>query len=269
MPAVPSAALQPRSALFAICRFTRHVSIRAVKLVGGCKFGSEQTKRAEARRSDSTGSFEEAQVVMSSRPSLLVVLVLLFPEAPDACLSFGCFGGFGCAPPCPMGLCLPMCIGGGCLAARARAAKTYHDEGGVEQSATTQEPNEHFTTCCSVLGVPQSCLQMCTFDGYNMTVAQSSLAFGIPCPATALPQIQFCAARGADHSDCCRAAGVSSQCLVFCDQSPDHSNQVALSHLQCLERFDSMKDCFVEHALTEYYRGKQAALDQTHKSHLT
>lgn len=81
---MPSAALQPRSALFAICRFTRHVSIRAVKLVGGCKFGSEQTKRAEARRSDSTGSFEEAQVVMSSRPSLLVVLVLLFPEAPDA-----------------------------------------------------------------------------------------------------------------------------------------------------------------------------------------
>ncbi|VDO72963.1 unnamed protein product, partial [Heligmosomoides polygyrus] len=157
------------------------------------------------------------------------------------------------------------CIGGGCLAARARAAKTYHDE------VPLQEPNEHFTTCCSVLGVPQSCLQMCTFDGYNMT---SSLAFGIPCPATALPQIQFCAARGADHSDCCRAAGVSSQCLVFCDQtrskfSSSRSDVVALSHLQCLERFDSMKDCFVEHALTEYYRGKQAALDQTHKSHLT
>ncbi|VDO25541.1 unnamed protein product [Haemonchus placei] len=93
------------------------------------------------------------------------------------------------------------------------------------------------------------------------------MTFSFPCPASALPQIQFCAARGVDHSQCCQSAGVSSQCLVFCDQRPDQSNQLSLAHLQCLEQFDSMKDCFVEHAITEYYRGKQAAMDNMDKAY--
>ncbi|KAK6018834.1 hypothetical protein OSTOST_15551, partial [Ostertagia ostertagi] len=51
-----------------------------------------------------------------------------------------------------------------------------------------------------------------------MLIIQSSLTFSFPCPATALSQIQFCAARGVDHSQCCEAAGISPQCLLFCDQ---------------------------------------------------
>ncbi|KAK6045691.1 DB module [Cooperia oncophora] len=110
------------------------------------------------------------------------------------------------------------CIGGGCFAARARAARTYKDDAGVVHTVTTQEPDEHFSMCCSLLDVPESCRHMCTFEGYNTSAIQSSLTFSFPCPATALSQIQFCAARGEDHSQCCQAAGISSQCLVFCDQ---------------------------------------------------
>ncbi|KIH42919.1 DB module [Ancylostoma duodenale] len=104
------------------------------------------------------------------------------------------------------------------------------------------------------------------------------------CPLTALPHVHFCAARGVDHTQCCRAAGVQQQCLMFCDQicfkirhmnpgkipsthkrpklqSPDTTNQLTLQHLGCLDGFEGMKDCFVEHALTEYYRTKQTALE--------
>ncbi|KAK5983834.1 hypothetical protein GCK32_002192 [Trichostrongylus colubriformis] len=112
----------------------------------------------------------------------------------------------------------PPCIGGRCLSARARAARTYKDEAGVEHSVTTQEPDEHFSTCCSLLDVPESCRHMCTFEGYNTSAR------------------------------------------------PDRNNEMAFSHLQCLDRFDNMKDCFMEHAITEYYRGKQSALDSIDKS---
>ncbi|PIO70937.1 DB module [Teladorsagia circumcincta] len=161
------------------------------------------------------------------------------------------------------------CLGLGCMAARARAARTYKDDAGVVHTVTTQEPNEHFSTCCSLLDVPESCRHMCTFDGYNTSAIQSSLTFSFPCPATALSQIQFCAARGVDHSQCCQSAGISPQCLLFCDQRPDQSNELSFSHLQCLDRFDSMKDCFIEYAITEYYREKQSAHDSLDKSYQT
>ncbi|VDL71191.1 unnamed protein product [Nippostrongylus brasiliensis] len=170
--------------------------------------------------------------------SVALSLLCSFSGVVDACFSLGCIGGLGCPTPFPFGIAMP------------------------------QEPNEHFSTCCSLLDVPLTCRQMCTFEGYNVTAIQSSLSFGMPCSAAALAQIQFCAARGVDHSNCCQAAGVSTQCLMFCDQSPNASNELSLSHMQCLEGFESMKSCFVGHALTEYYRGKQAMLDNAHRNRL-
>ncbi|EYC11952.1 hypothetical protein Y032_0049g1869 [Ancylostoma ceylanicum] len=189
-------------------------------------------------------------------------LLVLYFSSVSACISLGCFGGiggFGCGQCSPFGMCLstPPCFGRYCNA-RARAAKTYRDE---TELVNTQDPNEHFLTCCGLLDVPLQCLQMCTFDGYNASSVQSVLGMTSSCPLTALPHVHFCAARGVDHTQCCRAAGVQQQCLMFCDQSPDTTNQLTLQHLGCLDGIDSMKDCFVEHALTEYYRTKQAALE--------
>lgn len=39
------------------------------------------------------------------------------------------------------------------------------------------------------------------------------------CPLSALPQVHFCAARGTDHTRCCREAKIPQTCEVFCDQA--------------------------------------------------
>ncbi|VDM62432.1 unnamed protein product [Angiostrongylus costaricensis] len=72
------------------------------------------------------------------------------------------------------------------MAARARAARTFKDDTAEGQIVSTQ--------------------------------IQSSLSLGSACPATALSLIHFCASGGVDHSRCCRAAGVQSECIEFCDQ---------------------------------------------------
>ncbi|KAK6754488.1 hypothetical protein RB195_013472 [Necator americanus] len=208
---------------------------------------------------------------------LAAYLFLLYISYISACFSLGCFGaiggigGFGCSPPCsPFGMCLstpPMCLGRAC-AVRAKGAKIYRDESATNQLLNTQDPNEHFLTCCGLLDVPLQCLPLCTFDGYNVSSVQSVVGLTSSCPITALPHVHFCAARGANHSRCCTAAGVQQHCLMFCDQSPGTTNQISMYHMQCLAEFEYMKDCFVEHALTEYYQTKQAVIESYQRSHL-
>ncbi|KJH51509.1 DB module [Dictyocaulus viviparus] len=181
------------------------------------------------------------------------------------CMPFGCLGGLNCAS-CLFGLCTPpRCIGGVCLAARARAARTYKDDAGVIQSVNTQNPNERFSTCCSLLDVPQKCQQLCSFEDYNITAVRSLLSFDSSCPVSNLPMVHFCASGGVDHSRCCRAAGIQPQCLQFCDQRPDKNQELTFSHISCMDQFDDIKSCFVEHAITEYYRSKQTAVDQSYQ----
>ncbi|VDM71173.1 unnamed protein product [Strongylus vulgaris] len=118
------------------------------------------------------------------------------------------------------------CYGRACTA-RARAAKTYIEEKTNSASnteisrklAVLQDPNEHFLNCCGLLEVPVQCLAMCTFDGYNSSSVHSVLGMTSTCPVTALPHIHFCAARGVNHTQCCKAGGVSDECLTFCDQA--------------------------------------------------
>lgn len=45
------------------------------------------------------------------------------------------------------------------------------------------------------------------------------------CPLEAMREMQFCAAQGRDHRECCFKNGVTStlagnKCLTFCDQRP-------------------------------------------------
>ncbi|CAJ0591856.1 unnamed protein product [Cylicocyclus nassatus] len=201
---------------------------------------------------------------------LQALAIILYISSASACFSFGCVGGIGggmCG--CPFGMCLatPPCMGRMC-SARARAAKIYREDDKDLLALNTEDPNEHFLNCCGLLEVPIQCLGMCTFDGYNSSSVQSVLSLTSTCPFTALPHIHFCAARGADHTECCRAGGVTDECLMFCDQSPDTTNQLTLQHLQCVGSFDTMKDCFTEHALTEYYQSKQAAIEKFQKVQL-
>ena len=78
-----------------------------------------------------------------------------------------------------------------------------------------------------------------------------------------------CAALGADHSSCCVNAGVDADCLTFCDQVASTTeieanifhfqkelsfDKITPSHLKCLPKFETIKSCFYNHAIREYYR---------------
>ncbi|VDK18271.1 unnamed protein product [Anisakis simplex] len=98
-----------------------------------------------------------------------------------------------------------------------------------------QSPNQVFMRCCEERGLPDSLLRM--------YLKQDA------CPVQASAEIQFCAAQGRDHRECCARNGVTttlagSKCLVFCDQRPGNVTQLDVSYVSCYDRFDSMKRCF-------------------------
>uniref|UniRef100_A0A915CI23 Domain of unknown function DB domain-containing protein n=1 Tax=Parascaris univalens TaxID=6257 RepID=A0A915CI23_PARUN len=55
------------------------------------------------------------------------------------------------------------------------------------------------------------------------------------CPLDAMKEMQFCAAQGRDHRQCCIRNGVTTtlagaKCLVFCDQRPGQQFHISLIH---------------------------------------
>lgn len=78
------------------------------------------------------------------------------------------------------------------------------------------------------------------------------------CPLAAMKEIQFCAAQGGDHRECCIRNGITTtlageKCLTFCDQRPGKVTQLDTSYIACFDRFESMKSCFW-HDLTRFRR---------------
>lgn len=69
------------------------------------------------------------------------------------------------------------------------------------------------------------------------------------CPLEAAGRINYCAAQGRDHRQCCVRNGMGStlagsKCLVLCDQRPGQIFQLDLSYVPCYDRFEEMKSCF-------------------------
>lgn len=77
------------------------------------------------------------------------------------------------------------------------------------------------------------------------------------CPIEAAAELQYCAARGRDHRQCCVQNGVHTtmsgqKCLTFCDQRPGNVTQLDFSYASCYDRFEQMKGCFWHSALAEH-----------------
>ncbi|CAI4227070.1 unnamed protein product [Auanema sp. JU1783] len=192
------------------------------------------------------------------------------------CIALGCLG-VGClpVPPCLFGACLPplprlipcpcnmgfQCINGGCIMARARSAKTYIPKGEINQAEPIEDPNTHFKTCCNLLDVADGCTPLCSYNNYTTESIKGSLQITSKCPMTALPQVHFCAARGADHTECCRAGNVPADCNVFCDQRAGNITHLSLQHLKCFDYLEHIKGCFLDHAVKEYYESKMQLLE--------
>ncbi|VDL70106.1 unnamed protein product [Nippostrongylus brasiliensis] len=128
--------------------------------------------------------------------TLSLIIVAVTVDLGSACFASGVCGG-GCAPPPPAPVCGGGCGGGyscgqyGCYRARARAASARTlSINGREKKPTT--PDEKFMACCVDRNLPDSCLNKCSFRTYTKAA------------------LQFCAAQGQDHRDCCARNGVAT-----------------------------------------------------------
>ncbi|KAK6759519.1 hypothetical protein RB195_021230 [Necator americanus] len=181
-----------------------------------------------------------------------LLLLAVYVDFSSACFASGVCGG-GCAPPPP-----PACAGGcgggyscghyGCYRARARAASalTLSVDGREKKAAT---PDEKFMSCCIDRNLPDSCLNKCSFRTYTKAALQAMYFKQDSCPMQAAADMQYCAAQGRDHRECCARNGVATtlagyKCMTFCDQRPGNVTQLDFTYLACYDRFENMKACF-------------------------
>ncbi|CAI2347844.1 unnamed protein product [Caenorhabditis sp. 36 PRJEB53466] len=198
------------------------------------------------------------------RPLFLLLATVILLS--DACGSSGACGCCGCR-----------------ARAKARASKRVSgdivenfdekDDGNIfglrvwNDSSTVNEknlpkltnPNHLFHICCEERQLPPACVQKCHFNVYNKEVLESMFFGTSECPLEFLPEMQFCAAQGKDHSACCSESQVDgttagSKCLTFCDQRPDIYTPIDYSYAPCLDRFEDMKRCFYDTVKTDAVR---------------
>ncbi|CAI4229197.1 unnamed protein product [Auanema sp. JU1783] len=205
----------------------------------------------------------------------LSIAALLLIPATDACIASGICGGLaGCFPPIPS--VMPPCAGGigcgpgyacgafGCFRMRARThgAGTLRMAGenrgpilmGADRFSQfrrpePKDPNAMFMACCEQRGLPDACLQKCSFNTYTKQSLTRMYFKQDACPLSASAEIQFCAAQGRDHTACCARNGVTTtlagdKCLTFCDQRPGNVTLLDFSYVACYDRFENMKACF-------------------------
>uniref|UniRef100_A0A914VXR5 Domain of unknown function DB domain-containing protein n=1 Tax=Plectus sambesii TaxID=2011161 RepID=A0A914VXR5_9BILA len=111
------------------------------------------------------------------------------------------------------------------------------------------DPNERFMQCCMEQNLPDACLEKCSFQTYTKDVLTRMYLRQDACPIQAAAELQFCAAQGQDHRECCVRNGVTTtiagmKCLVLCDQTPGQIVQLDMSYMPCYDRFENMNSCF-------------------------
>ncbi|KJH44409.1 DB module [Dictyocaulus viviparus] len=111
------------------------------------------------------------------------------------------------------------------------------------------DPNGLFMQCCQQRGLPDACLRHCTYNTFTKESLTRMYFKHDACPVQASAEIQFCAAQGRDHRECCQRNGVATtlaglKCLTFCDQRPGNVTMLDMSYVPCYDRFENMKACF-------------------------
>ncbi|KAE9550223.1 hypothetical protein FO519_006568 [Halicephalobus sp. NKZ332] len=106
--------------------------------------------------------------------------------------------------------------------------------------------------------LPDACLQKCNYNTYTKDALTRMYFKQDECPLAAMAEIQFCAAQGGDHRECCVRNGITTtiageKCLTFCDQRPGKIIQLDPSYIPCFDRFENIKSCFW-HDLTRFRR---------------
>ncbi|KAL7070122.1 hypothetical protein ACQ4LE_010248 [Meloidogyne hapla] len=199
---------------------------------------------------------------------LILPLISLHNHLSDACFASGiCGGGVGCLPP-PPPPCIPAQCGAGygcgqygCYRLRARVASSRTlkinskdlegFEGGDDEheNRPLDSPDARFMACCQARQLPDQCLSKCSFVAFTRQSLQNMYFRMDSCPMQAAADMQFCAAQGRDHRECCARNGVANtmageKCLTFCNQIPGNVTQLDMTYLSCYDRFENMKGCF-------------------------
>ncbi|KAK6011037.1 DB module, partial [Ostertagia ostertagi] len=61
-------------------------------------------------------------------------------------------------------------------------------------------PNFLFHSCCEERRLPAACVQKCHFNTYEKDALEAMFVGTDECPIDFLPEMQFCAAQGMDHT---------------------------------------------------------------------
>ncbi|CEF70557.1 Domain of unknown function DB domain-containing protein [Strongyloides ratti] len=158
--------------------------------------------------------------------------------------------------------------------AKAKSSNTFWDDenNNVEEENNYKEstslitnnispsPDDKFLECCQSRDLPKICQNICSYSNYTKKTLQQMYFNTNGCPLSAISSIHFCASGGKNHKECCIKKGVSltpsgDRCLIFCDTEPAIPMQLDISYVNCYEKFDEMKECFLMEKNTQNLNG--------------
>ncbi|KAK6109150.1 DB module family protein [Brugia pahangi] len=121
--------------------------------------------------------------------------------------------------------------------------------------STINDESDEFLNCCRKRGLPEVCLQKCSYVSYNQNILRKIFTQADPCPLISVGDIHFCAAQGHDHRQCCVMNGRTQNGTIF-----------DASYLPCFERFENIKECFWRWARRRYQLAEISKRYEIHES---
>uniref|UniRef100_A0A0K0FS94 DB domain-containing protein n=1 Tax=Strongyloides venezuelensis TaxID=75913 RepID=A0A0K0FS94_STRVS len=195
----------------------------------------------------------------------IIFTLVIFIESTEGCFAFG-----GCG--LGLGLLMnPYSLRYCNARAKAKSSNTFKEdddkiveednylENGYSKDIPNKfstSPDDKFLECCQNRGLSKTCQNICSYTNYTKKTLQEMYFNVNGCPLSEISNIHFCASGGKDHKSCCINKGVSltssgDRCLIFCDTEPAVPMQLDLSYVNCYDKFDQMKECFLKETITK------------------
>uniref|UniRef100_A0A0K0D438 DB domain-containing protein n=1 Tax=Angiostrongylus cantonensis TaxID=6313 RepID=A0A0K0D438_ANGCA len=111
----------------------------------------------------------------------------------------------------------------------------------------TKSANDKLKECCkSLKEADKDCVnKFCDFKAISQT---NILSFLSTCSerGPTVGNMWDCVSLRHDHTECCKSKGVEGKCLEYC-AAQDGVPTNYLDYLFCVESFNEIRDCFMDH----------------------